>query len=162
MVRSTFGRWTLQKPRRVLLLALLLLTGASAEAQQPAATNAPAPRAWTNSPLRVIQAEVLRTMLQRTNDFVLVDVMPRLYFRDFHIRGAMCIPEAEIAATVRDWPRARRIVLYCLDRECESSRDAARTLLSMGFQDVLQYEGGKREWRQKKYEAVGPGKLLEE
>jgi len=123
--------------------------------------NTPSAATATNAPLRIIRAELLHAMLQRTNDFVLIDVMPRLYYQDFHIKGAMSIPEEEIAETVRDWPRRRRIVVYCLDVECESSRDAARTLMSMGFTDVLQYEGGKREWRRKKYEAIGKGKLLD-
>jgi len=115
----------------------------------------------TNQPLRIIRAELLRALLQRTNDFVLIDVMPRLYYQDFHIKGAMSIPEAEIPETVSSWPRNRRIVVYCLDAECDTSRDVARTLMDMGFTDVLQYEGGKREWRAKKYESVGKGKLLE-
>ena len=110
---------------------------------------------------RVISAEELRAMLSGTNDFVLVDVMPKLFFRDYHITGAMSIPEPELAATVRDWTRDRRIVVYCLDRECVTSRDAARTLLKMGFKDVLQYEGGKREWHAKKYEGTGKAKLLD-
>ena len=126
------------------------------------ATNLPPSVATvTNPPLRIIRAELLRTMLQRTNDFVLIDVMPRLYYQDFHIKGAMSIPEEALAETVRDWPRRRRIVVYCLDVECDTSRDAARELMAMGFTDVLQYEGGKREWHAKKYESIGKGKLLE-
>lgn len=151
----------------------VLVAGIAAQAQEPGSgtnsppsvatgtNNTPSAATVTNAPLRIIRAELLHTMLQRTNDFVLVDVMPRLYYQDFHIRGAMSIPEEAIAETVRDWPRGRRIVVYCLDVECESSRDAARTLMSMGFTDVLQYEGGKREWRMKKYEAIGRGKLLD-
>ena len=155
---------------RTWVTILLLLSAADlAHAQESApATNKPpaavAPRpvvAATNAPIRVIAAETLRAMLQSTNDFVLVDVMPRLYFQDFHIKGAMSIPEETVAATVQNWPRSRRIVVYCLDRECESSRDVARTLMAMGFADVLQYEGGKREWRARKYEAIGKGRLLD-
>ena len=155
---------------KALVTILLLSTASLAPAQQsatatnmPPVTNAPPAAAVTNVlTLRVITAEVLRALLQRTNDFVLVDVMPPLYYRDFHIKGAMSIPEPEVAATVENWPRSRRIVVYCLDAECDTSRDAARTLLTMGFKDVLQYEGGKREWRKKKYESIGPGKLLDD
>ena len=126
------------------------------------ATNpAPTVAIVTNPPLRIIRAELLQMMLQRTNDFVLIDVMPLIYYQDFHIKGAMSVPEPELAETVQSWPRNRRIVVYCLDVECETSRDAAHTLVAMGFTDVLQYEGGKREWRAKKYEAIGKGKLLD-
>lgn len=146
----------------VVLLAAALSGACTVRAQSglPAATE-PAPAVATNAPIHVITAEQLRAMLKGTNDFVLVDVMPRLYFQDFHISGAMSIPEPEIAAAVRDWPRTRRIVVYCLDVECDSSRDAAHTLMAMGFTDVLQYEGGKREWRKKKYESLGRGRLLD-
>ena len=142
----------------------LVIFGLAAQAQEAnlSATNAPAAvAATTNAPVRVIPAEILYELLRLTNDFVLIDVMAPLYYRDFHIKGAMSIPEPELAETVRDWPRGRRIVVYCLDKECETSRIAARTLMRRGFRDVLQYEGGKREWREKKYEAVGKGKLLD-
>jgi rhodanese-related sulfurtransferase len=148
------------------IMALLLLVAGTVGAQQSASsTNPPAPplaSAPTNWILRVIRAERLRTMLQKTNDFVLVDVSPRLYYQDFHIRGAMSVPEEELAQTVRDWPRPRRMVVYCLDKECESGRDAVRLLQTMGFADVLLYEGGKREWHARKFESVGRGKLLDD
>ena len=168
------------KTRSTLLF--LLFAGAVAQAQDrasgtlasasaPATTSAPLPAiaatnlppvaVVTNPPLRFIRAELLRTMLQRTNDFVLIDVMPRIYYQDFHIRGAMSIPAEELAETVRDWPRGRRLVVYCLDKECDTSREAAYALMAMGFTDVLQYEGGKRDWRAKKYESMGKGKLLD-
>ena len=139
-----------------LVIFSLLIAGVVAQAQESAiatnmlsATNPPPPAvAATNAPLRVIRAELLRSLLQGTNDLVLVDVMPRLYYQDFHIKGAMSIPEPEIADTVRDWPRYRRIVVYCLDVDCDTSRDAARTLITMGFTDVL-------------YESIGKGKLLD-
>lgn len=151
-------------------LAVLCLTGlvTAAPAQKPASSNPPPETvastnmAPTNLVLRVITAEVLHTMLQQTNDFVLIDVMPPLYYRDFHIKGAMSIPEKEIAATVANWPRYRRIVVYCLDKDCDTSRDVAVQLMAMGFKDVFQYGGGKREWRAKKYESMGPGKLLDD
>lgn len=147
----------------ILLVIVGLVVPARAQEADLPVTNPPpaAIAAATNAPIRVIPAEILHELLLRTNDFVLVDVMPALYYRDFHIKGAMSIPEEELAETVRDWPRSRRIVVYCLDRECDTSRMAARTLMAMGFKDVLQYEGGKREWRDRKYEAVGKGKLLD-
>jgi rhodanese-related sulfurtransferase len=166
--KSRYG-YGLAQGRAGAILTAALLTVAPLLAQEPVgATNLPAAAAVatnalpTNLVLRVITAEVLRTMLQQTNDFVLIDVMPPLYYRDFHIKGAMSIPEKEIAATVASWPRYRRIVVYCLDQECETSRDVAVQLMKMGFLDVFQYGGGKREWRAKKYESMGPGKLLDD
>ncbi len=153
---------------------LILLAGWGRAQQEALPTNspaavppaavlvAPAVSAPSNWVLRVIRAERLRTMLQRTNDFVLVDVSPRVYFRDYHIRGAISVPEEELAGTVRDWPRARRMVIYCLDQECGSGREVVRQLQLMGFADVLLYQGGKREWLARKYESVGPGKLMED
>jgi rhodanese-related sulfurtransferase len=157
-------------PMRACALICVLCGAGVVLAQQSAVpTNPPPPTLTapvavgpTNWTLRVIRAERLRTMLQHTNDFVLVDVSPRFFYQDFHIRGAMSVPEDELAQTVRDWPRQRRLVVYCLDKECESGRDAVHQLLLMGFADVILYEGGKREWHAKKYEAVGHGKLLDD
>jgi rhodanese-related sulfurtransferase len=154
--------------RCVVLILLVSLAGWGRAQQETMPSNppaagvtAPAGIVPTNWVLRVIRAERLRTMLQRTNDFVLVDVSPRVYFRDYHIRGSLSVPEEELAQTVRDWPRARRMVIYCLDRACGSGREVVRQLQLMGFADVLLYEGGKREWRSRQYESVGPGKLIE-
>lgn len=167
-------RLPLQRAWFCLIAAGVSVCAREVPAQTPVAAVEPAavaragagPSLATNAapvlaPIRILTAEALREMLGGTNDFVLVDVMPKLFFRDYHITGAMSVPEPELAATVRDWPRGRRIVVYCLDRECESSRTAARTLTRMGFTDVLQYEGGKREWHAKKYEGTGRAKLLD-
>ncbi len=148
--------------RAIFSILILLIAGMVAQAQESVVPTNPPPVAMaTNLTLRVIRAELLHAMLQRTNDFVLVDVMPRLFFQDYHIKGSMSVPEEEIAATMGDWPRGRRIVVYCLDAECETGHDAALALMTMGFTDVLLYEGGKREWRAKQYEAIGKGKLLD-
>lgn len=158
------GMWvgSLELPAQAPVAAVEPVPVVRAGAGTSVATNAAATNAApVLAPVRVLTAEALREMLGGTNDFVLVDVMPKLFFRDYHITGAMSVPEPELAATVRDWPRGRRIVVYCLDRECESSRNAARTLIKMGFTDVLQYEGGKREWHAKKYEGTGRAKLLD-
>jgi rhodanese-related sulfurtransferase len=38
------------------------------------------------------------------------------------------------------------IVVYCMNEECESSREEARELQEMGYQHVLHYAGGKQGW----------------
>ena len=158
-----------------MLVCFVALTGTVMQAQDTvsvvraevpsdavASNTVPTVAAVSNQPMRIIRADLLQKLLQRTNDFVLIDVMPLFYYQDFHIKGAMSIPEAELAETVENWPRNRRIVVYCLDTDCDTSRVAARKLMNMGFTDVLQYEGGKREWRALKYEGIGKGKLLDE
>jgi rhodanese-related sulfurtransferase len=40
------------------------------------------------------------------------------------------------------------IVVYCKDKSCSASPKAAEELLSMGFQNLKDYEGGLEAWKE--------------
>lgn len=135
-----------------------ILTAGAVLAQTPGPAKLAG--ASTNAACPAITAEQLGALMRGTNDVLVVNVMTKLYFDDCHIAGSTNIPERQLAETVRDWPRDRRIVVYCKDAECETSRDAARTLARMGFTWLRIYEGGIKEWRARGFASVGPGNLL--
>lgn len=143
-------RWT----RNLMLVGVCgtLCAWLGAEAAPPAAAADPV--------CKTLAAEELRALMKSTQAVVVVNVMAKEYHDDCHIVGSICIPENQVAETVNDWPRNRRIVVYCRDRECDSSRAAARVLVSLGFTQVMAYEGGIVEWRAKRFETEGPGTLL--
>lgn len=89
---------------------------------------------------------------ERKEDFVLVNVLPRESFRKAHIRTSINIPH-EDESFVEDVTKVaggkdRTIVVYCASKDCDASPKAARKLDEAGFERVLDYEGGTRDWQQ--------------
>lgn len=82
------------------------------------------------------------------DDFVLVDTLAAMYYRHSHLPGAINLPVEEIAARARDLlpDRQAEIVVYCMDAPCPSSERAARELAAMGYTNVRDYVGGKKDW----------------
>jgi rhodanese-related sulfurtransferase len=40
----------------------------------------------------------------------------------------------------------QQMVVYCASSACEASEHAARTLVEMGYENVLRYVEGKKDW----------------
>ena len=95
----------------------------------------------------LIQRDELKKMLDKKEDFVLIEVLePEDYF-DFHIKGAINLPLKNIASTViKKHEKNKKIVIYCADYNCTSSSKAVKKLENLGFENVWEYSGGKREW----------------
>ncbi len=87
-------------------------------------------------------------------DFVLINVLKPEAFRDKHIRTSVNVPvddddfeqQVERIAGGKD----RKIVIYCANFECNASRRAAEKLEAAGFTQVYDYEGGTRDWLEKR------------
>jgi rhodanese-related sulfurtransferase len=57
--------------------------------------------------------DVLKAVEANSFNFVLVDTRGRDAFASGHIRGAVCIPEAELDEAISQLPRDKEIVTYC-------------------------------------------------
>jgi rhodanese-related sulfurtransferase len=87
-------------------------------------------------------------------DFVLINVLSRESFNEQHIRTSINIPvsdenfaqKVESVAGGKD----RKIVVYCASFECDASPKAAKKLEEAGFTQVYDYEGGTKDWFEKK------------
>jgi rhodanese-related sulfurtransferase len=55
-------------------------------------------------------------------------------------------PVVKHAATL-GVPKDAEIIVYCLGPSCPQSGDAARKLTTLGYTNVLAYEGGLEEWK---------------
>ncbi len=101
--------------------------------------------------MRMVGRDEVRRLIEAGGALV-VEVLDRPYYRKFHLPGAVNIAvsgggdfDAEI---LRQWPdRARPVVVYCLDEACDASRRAATRLEALGYREVLDYEGGKMDWK---------------
>lgn len=88
--------------------------------------------------------------------FVVVNVLGPSEHQDAHISGSINVPLENLEKISQEWPKDTRIVVYCGNYMCTASGHAAKTLTGLGFKDVLAYEGGVAEWKQKGFPVEGP------
>ena len=109
--------------------------------------------------METIVKEHLKEMLEKGEDFALVDVLNADSFNKAHIKGSINIPvhtetEAEfldnVAAQIPD--KNKKIIVYCASFECQASPEAARKLEAAGYTNVLDYEGGLKDWSDAGYD----------
>jgi rhodanese-related sulfurtransferase len=100
---------------------------------------------------RTISREHLRQMLDRRVKFTLVEVLDAEEFNESHLPGAINIPlndqfDSAIAAALPD--KNRKVVVYCADKSCDASTQAARRLATLGYEHVRDFKGGKQAWQE--------------
>ncbi len=79
---------------------------------------------------------------------VLVDALPRSYFEQQHLPGAVNLVEADVeqlATPLLPDPGAT-IVTYCSNAACGNSKAVARRLQALGYHDVRTYPEGIQDW----------------
>lgn len=96
---------------------------------------------------------VRNELSEKLNDggVTLVEVLDPKYFRKFHLPGAVNVPldedfDENIQKTVPD--KKSPVVVYCADTECEASSKAGKRMDELGYKEVLDYEGGKMDWKE--------------
>lgn len=98
--------------------------------------------------VKKISREELKQKLDRGDDFVLAEALPRKYWNKAHLPGAINLPHDQIAALAPELlpDRQREVVVYCANKECANSEIAARALADLGYETVYEYVEGKADW----------------
>lgn len=99
--------------------------------------------------MKTLTKEQLRNMIERKEDFVLVNVLSKEYFDKQHIPGSINIPldeNFEKNAKEKIPSKSKKVVVYCASFECQASLKAAEKLTEMGYKDVWDYEGGIKDY----------------
>ena len=139
------------RPWVVLLVALLPFVAACAPAT--AAATLPPQQSLVKNAEGYVQltAEQLANMME-SKDFALINVhVP--YEGDLPQTDAS-IPYNEIAGQVDKLPaKDAPIVIYC--RSGSMSTSAAKELVRLGYNNVMELDGGMRAWTAAGYEIVG-------
>lgn len=96
---------------------------------------------------RGISRDQLRKKIENNEDFVLVDALSPEHYKRSHIPGAVNLPlefidEADEVIPNKD----SEIVVYCMNTNCGTSKEEARELEEMGYENILHYPGGKQDW----------------
>lgn len=98
--------------------------------------------------VKEITREELKAKLDGGEEVVLVETLGPQYYEDAHLPGAINISHTEVDELApRLLPdKSAFIVVYCSDRACQNSPRAARRLDALGYENVYDYEEGKRGW----------------
>ena len=91
----------------------------------------------------------LENLIESGENFKLVDVLSEEHYQKEHLQGAINLPADQIehrAGVVLD--KEDTIIVYCAGFECQASAEAADRLTSLGFKNVLRYEGGIKDWKE--------------
>jgi len=82
------------------------------------------------------------------NEVKLVEVLDKEAYNKEHIKGAMNIPLERIGTEAKDrFAEDDQIVVYCSNFDCSASPTAAKKLDGLGFKNVYDYQGGKKDWK---------------
>lgn len=100
------------------------------------------------SNIEKISREELLGKIERQEQFFLVETLPPETYHHAHLPRAINIPASQIAELADSHlpDKNAEIVLYCANLDCDSSEDAARQLMAMGYRNVREYTGGKQDW----------------
>lgn len=89
-------------------------------------------------------------MIERGDDFVLIDALAPMVYAHSHLPGAINMPPSAVEP-IRCAKRMAKldteIVVYCSNPECEDSVATAQRLRELGYTNVRHYAGGKDEWK---------------
>ena len=98
--------------------------------------------------ISTITRDALKAKLDAGEPVVLVEALPAKYHREAHLPGAVNLPHTEVeelAPTLLP-DRDAEIVVYCANLVCKNSGIAAERLAALGYRNVREYAGGKRDW----------------
>ncbi len=90
----------------------------------------------------------LKAHLDDGNNLTLIEALPRSHFEAEHLPGAINIPHDEVHSHIDKLPQDTTdlIVTYCASSTCKNSKQAADTIRSLGYSNVVEYSGGKQAW----------------
>jgi rhodanese-related sulfurtransferase len=95
-----------------------------------------------------ITREELKAKLDRGEPVVLVETLGPKYYEDAYLPGAINIPHTEVDVLAPEMlpDKSAEVVVYCSNRACQNSPQAARRLDALGYENVYDYEEGKQDW----------------
>ncbi len=100
-----------------------------------------------------ISREALKEMIDRDDDqFRLIDAREERAFEKEHIPGAISIPASHLGENALGRiGKDVTIVTYCSNVHCEASTIAAEKLEKYGYERVMVFKGGLKNWKNAGY-----------
>jgi rhodanese-related sulfurtransferase len=107
-----------------------------------------------------IKPEQLLKIIQDNNpEYAVIDLRPKMAYKEFHIQGAISIPyvplnEFVVGVEEQNFSRNKHIVVYCDEGTSDIGEKATDVLLRNRYINVYLLEGGVEEWYRKKYPLI--------
>lgn len=99
--------------------------------------------------VKTINRDQLIKLMGSRVKFKLVDVLDREHYDKEHIKNAISLPLNEIDEKAEKLiDKKEKIIVYCASFECQASTKAVKKLQSLGYQDVLDYKGGLKDYKE--------------
>jgi rhodanese-related sulfurtransferase len=92
-----------------------------------------------------ITKEQIEELQQQNNPVKLIDIRTAAEYEKMHVQGALNIPAETIAESISKFAANDTIVCIC-NKGQERSRNAAETIVSMGFANVFYLKDGTAGW----------------
>jgi len=97
--------------------------------------------------IKFIPIEQLLEMMGNKDNFKLVEVLSEDSYEKGHIPNAINIPVDKLEKeSGKKLKKTDNIVVYCASYTCHASTNAAKILLNMGYNKVLDFKGSKKAW----------------
>jgi len=98
-----------------------------------------------------ITAEELKNKMENEDNFTLINVLTKESYEEEHIPGSINIPYQDIAQHYKELNKDEDIIVHCSDEFCDASSIAYEKLNKLGFDNVIDFEGGIEKWKEKGY-----------
>lgn len=102
-----------------------------------------------------ISADDLQSHIAENPDLLVINVLSEKWYHDCHISGSINVPLDKLIHLMEQYDRNQEIVVYCALDACDASEKAYVLLRCMGFEHVVDYRGGIKEWFQLGYTVEG-------
>lgn len=110
----------------------------------------------TEHDIKTITASELLKKMDADSALIVVNVLGEEYYNKCHIKGSINVPLEQLQGiALESWNKNDKIVVYCAHSGCPLSGNAFKLLDKLGFTHVCAFEGGIKEWCEKKYPVVG-------
>lgn len=105
-----------------------------------------------------VSAKEIKVLLDRGEEFSLINVLDEGNFEYEHICGSINIPikyiESEAPKLIA---KNDLVIIYSTGPNCTASAVGADKLKTIGFENVMRYEGGIEEWKKTGFCLEGKG-----
>jgi rhodanese-related sulfurtransferase len=105
--------------------------------------------------MRTLTAEEVQSKMEQTEKPMVINVLSEKSYEDCRIAGSTNTPVSKLADASKAWQKDQEIILYCSSYQCGASKNAYHILKNLGFTNLYAYEGGVKEWHEKKFPTGG-------
>lgn len=107
--------------------------------------------------MKLIEAEELKNIIEKGEDYVLLDCRSPQSFETAHIPTAQCLPWAEVEENAAQLiPDKKTLVITsCSSITCDASEKCYQGLEKLGYTNLREYAGGLADWHARGFGVIG-------